>query len=43
VRDYLESLNWCKAPPAPNLPEDIIKKTSKKYLEALKKLTDKEL
>lgn len=43
VRDYLETLEWNKTPPAPNLPEDIIKKTSKKYLEALKKLTDKEL
>jgi len=43
VRDYLEGLDWCKAPPAPNLPEEIIKKTSKKYLEALKKLTGKEL
>lgn len=43
VRDYLESLEWNKTPPAPTLPEDIIKKTSKKYLEALKKLTDKEL
>jgi len=43
VRDYLEGLNWSKTPPAPNLPEDIIKKTSKKYLEALKKLTNVEL
>jgi phosphoribosylaminoimidazole-succinocarboxamide synthase len=43
VRDYLEGLDWRKTPPAPNLPEDIIKKTSKKYLEALKKLTGKEL
>ena len=43
ARDYLEGLNWCKTPPAPTLPDEIIKKTSKKYLEALKKLTDKEL
>jgi phosphoribosylaminoimidazole-succinocarboxamide synthase len=43
VRDYLEGLDWGKTPPAPNLPEDIIKKTSKKYLEALKKLTGKEI
>jgi len=43
VRDYLEGLGWCKTPPAPGLPEDIINKTSKKYLEALKKLTGKEL
>jgi len=43
VRDYLEGLDWNKTPPPPPLPEDIIKKTSKKYLEALKKLTDTEL
>ena len=43
VRDYLEGLDWNKTSPAPHLPEDIIKKTSKKYLEALRKLTDKEL
>lgn len=43
VRDYLEGLNWNKTPPPPVLPEDIIKKTSQKYLEALKKLTGKEL
>lgn len=43
ARDYLEGLSWNKTPPAPNLPEEIIRKTSKKYLEALKKLTDKEL
>ena len=35
VRDYLSSLGWNKTPPAPNLPEDIIKKTSEKYAEAL--------
>ena len=39
VRDYLESLNWNKMPPAPQLPEAIIKKTSEKYLEAFKRLT----
>lgn len=38
VRDYLEGLGWSKTPPAPNLPDEIIKKTSKKYLEALKRL-----
>ena len=43
VRDYLESLDWDKRAPAPNLPEDIIKKTSQKYLEAYKRLTGKEL
>jgi phosphoribosylaminoimidazole-succinocarboxamide synthase len=39
VRDYLESLTWDKAPPAPKLPVDIIEKTSHKYLEAYKLLT----
>lgn len=43
VRDYLESLNWDKFPPAPNLPNEIIEKTSQKYLEAYKRLTGKEL
>ncbi len=42
VRDYLESLTWDKKPPAPNLPEEIIKKTSEKYQEAYRKLTGKE-
>jgi phosphoribosylaminoimidazole-succinocarboxamide synthase len=43
VRDYLETLNWDKNPPAPDLPQEIIKKTSQKYLEAYKRLTGKDL
>ena len=39
VRDYLISIKWDQKPPAPQLPKDVIKKTSEKYLEALKKLT----
>jgi phosphoribosylaminoimidazole-succinocarboxamide synthase len=39
VRDYLESLQWNKKPPAPRLPADILKKTSENYREALKLLT----
>lgn len=39
VRDYLESLDWDKQPPAPALPQDVIEKTSAKYLEAYTKLT----
>ena len=39
VRDYLESLDWNKAPPAPHLPEEILQKTSAKYREALERLT----
>ena len=43
VRDYLETLNWNKQPPAPELPQDVIEKTSAKYLEAFEKLTGKKL
>ncbi|MDP2937990.1 MAG: phosphoribosylaminoimidazolesuccinocarboxamide synthase, partial [Candidatus Omnitrophota bacterium] len=43
VRDYLESLGWDKTPPAPELPEQIINKTTQKYLEAYKRLTGREL
>jgi phosphoribosylaminoimidazole-succinocarboxamide synthase len=42
VRDYLLSLVWDQKPPAPNLPEEIIQKTSEKYLEAYRRLTGKE-
>jgi phosphoribosylaminoimidazole-succinocarboxamide synthase len=38
LRDYLETLSWNKTPPGPELPADIIKKTSAKYLEALQRL-----
>ena len=43
VRDYLETLDWDKTPPAPHLPNDVIEKTSAKYLEAFRRLTDREL
>ncbi len=43
VRDYLETLDWNKQPPGPSLPQDIIAKTTQKYLEAYRKLTGKEL
>ena len=39
VRDYLETLDWDKTPPAPSLPADIVRKTSEKYLEAYERLT----
>jgi phosphoribosylaminoimidazole-succinocarboxamide synthase len=39
VRDYLESLDWDKKAPAPALPEDIIRRTSEKYQEALRLIT----
>jgi phosphoribosylaminoimidazole-succinocarboxamide synthase len=43
VRDFLETLTWNKNPPAPKLPEDVIERTSKKYREALERLTGKKL
>ena len=43
VRDYLETLDWDKTPPAPKLPQEIIEKTSAKYLEAYRLLTGKDL
>lgn len=39
VRDYLETLNWDKRPPAPHLPPDVLAKTADKYGEALRRLT----
>jgi len=39
LRDYLETLTWDKKAPAPALPEEIVRKTSEKYLEALTRLT----
>ena len=43
VRDYLETLDWDKTPPAPKLPADVIARTSAKYREALEKLTGKKI
>ncbi len=39
VRDYLESLQWNKKPPAPRLPPEILARTSENYREALRLLT----
>ncbi len=39
LRDYLETLDWGKTAPAPALPEEIVRKTGEKYMEALKRLT----
>ena len=41
VRDYVEGQGWDKKPPAPMLPEDIISKTSEKYIEAYEKISGK--
>ena len=43
VRDYLETLTWDKTPPGPKLPDDVVAKTSAKYLEAYERLTGKKL
>src|SRR5438552_3694132 len=43
VRDYLETLDWDKTPPAPKLPEEVVARTRDKYLEAYERLTGKEL
>jgi phosphoribosylaminoimidazole-succinocarboxamide synthase len=43
VRDYLETLDWDKTPPAPKLPGEVIARTAEKYREALQRLTGKTL
>ena len=40
LRDYLLSLDWDRTPPGPELPNDVIKNTRQKYLDALNQLTD---
>lgn len=43
VRDYLEGIHWNKQAPAPALPEQVIRRTQEKYLEAFRLLTGKSL
>jgi len=43
VRDYLETLDWDKTPPGPKLPQEVIEKTSAKYIEAFEWLTGEKL
>lgn len=43
VRDYLESVQWDKRPPAPMLPDEIVAKTMEKYLEAYERLVGRPL
>ena len=43
VRNYLESLDWNKTPPAPALPPDVVEGTRARYLEAYEKLTGRRL
>ena len=39
VRDYLEDIAWNKAPPAPELPPEVVERTAEKYREAFTRLT----
>ena len=43
IRDFLETLDWDKNPPGPELPRAIVEATSQRYLEAYRRLTGKEL
>jgi phosphoribosylaminoimidazole-succinocarboxamide synthase len=43
VRDYLETLDWDKTPPAPRLPPEVIARTAEKYREALFRLAGERL
>jgi len=43
VRDYLETLDWDKKPPAPAIPPDVAKATTERYVEAYRLLSGKEL
>jgi phosphoribosylaminoimidazole-succinocarboxamide synthase len=43
VRDYLETLDWNKTPPAPALPAEVVARTQAKYLEAYERLTGNKL
>jgi phosphoribosylaminoimidazole-succinocarboxamide synthase len=43
VRDYLERIHWNKQPPVPTLPDDVVASTREKYVEAFRRLTDREL
>ena len=43
VRDYLESIRWNKQPPVPSLPDDVVRRTRDKYLEAFERLTSRKL
>ncbi len=43
VRDYLEQIKWNKQPPVPSLPDEVVVRTREKYLEALRRLSGREL
>ena len=43
MRDYLESIDWDKRPPAPALPPEVVRRTADKYREALTRITGRAL
>jgi len=43
MRDYLETIDWDKTPPAPELPEEVVRNTELKYLEAYERIVEKQL
>jgi phosphoribosylaminoimidazole-succinocarboxamide synthase len=43
VRDYLEAIKWNKQPPVPTLPDDVVRRTREKYIEAFTLLSGREL
>lgn len=43
VRDYLEQIGWNKQPPAPALPDEVVRRTSAKYRAAYRELAGREL
>jgi phosphoribosylaminoimidazole-succinocarboxamide synthase len=43
VRDYLEEIRWNKQPPVPSLPEEVVRRTREKYLDAFRLLSGREL
>ena len=43
VRDYLEQIKWNKQPPVPSLPDDVVRRTQEKYLEAFTRLAGRPL
>ena len=43
VRDYLEQIHWNKQPPVPSLPDDVVRRTREKYIDAFRLLSGREL
>ena len=43
VRDYLEDIKWNKQPPVPSLPDEVVRRTREKYIEAFRLLSGREL